>query len=77
MKSMLLAATAALSLGVGSAYADENGGQSGGYVYPDYQAPAQKAPPVASGQSGEAIHTFVTRSNQGTWLFAPAQGGNG
>jgi hypothetical protein len=33
---------------------------------------------VQTQQSSQAIHTFVTRSaNQGTWLFAPAQGGNG
>ena len=34
--------------------------------------------PVQTQQSGQAIHTFVTRSaNQGTYLFPPAQGGNG
>jgi len=52
------------------------------------QDPSQKASPrdgsVNAGvqapvqQSGQAIHTFVTRSaNQGTYLFPPAQGGNG
>jgi hypothetical protein len=39
MKTVLLAAAAALSFGVGSAYANESGDQSGGYVYPDYQFP--------------------------------------
>jgi hypothetical protein len=72
----------ALSIGtIGSAYANDS--QAGGYVYSDYVFPgsvnagAQQAL-VQTQQSGQAIHTFVTRSaNQGTWLFAPAQGGNG
>jgi hypothetical protein len=76
MKTMLLAATV-LSLGVGSAYANESGGQSGGYVYPAYQFPAQSAPSVATGPSGRATHTYVTNSNHGTWLFAPDQNGDG
>jgi hypothetical protein len=72
MKTMLLAAAAALSLGVGSAYAGESGTQSGGYVYPGYQFPAQNAPSVpTTAPNGQVVHTFVTQSSHGTWLFAP------
>ena len=60
MKTMLLAAAAALSLGIGSAYANESGGRSGGYVYPDYQFPMQKAPAVATAQNGQAVRAYVT-----------------
>ena len=82
MKTMLLAAATVLSLGVGSAFAADSQSQAGGYIYPDYVFPgsvnAGAQAPVQTQQSGQAIHTFVTRSaNQGTWLFAPAQGGNG
>ena len=82
MKIMLRAAMAALSIGtIGSAYANDS--QAGGYVYPDYVFPGSvnagvQQAPVQTQQSGQAIHTFVTRSaNQGTYLFPPAQGGNG
>jgi hypothetical protein len=72
MKTMLLAAAAALSLGVSSAYAGESGAQSGGYVYPGYQFPAQNAPSVpTTAPNGQVVHTFVTQSSHGTWLFAP------
>jgi hypothetical protein len=72
MKTMLLAAAAALSLGVSSAYAGESGAQSGGYVYRDYQFPAQNAPSVSTTTpNGQEVHTFVTQSNHGTWLFPP------
>ena len=82
MKTMLLAAATVLSLGVGSAFASDSEGASGNpvYVFPGtiYAGAVQNAPPVATAQSGQAIHTFVTRSaNQGTYLFPPAQGGNG
>jgi hypothetical protein len=82
MKTMLLAAAAALSLGVGSAYANDSQGQAGGYAYPDYVFPGSISggvqAPAQTEQNSQAIHAFVTRSaNQGTWLFAPAQGGNG
>jgi hypothetical protein len=83
MKTMLLAAAAALSLGIGSAYAGDGEGPSGGYVYPGSiyagaQIPAQNAPSVATAQNGQTMHVYVTHSNQGTWLFPsnPNQGGN-
>ena len=81
MKIMLRAAMMALSIGtIGSAYAADS--QAGGYIYPDYVFPGSISAGVQARaqteQSGQAIHTFVTRSaNQGTYLFAPAQGGNG
>jgi hypothetical protein len=75
MKTMLLAATV-LSLGVGSAYANESGGQAG-YVYPAYQFPARSAPSAATAPSGQATHAYVANSNHGTWLFAPDQNGDG
>jgi hypothetical protein len=56
----------------------EGGAQSGGYVYPDYQFPTQTAPSGAAAQNGQAIHTYVTQSNHGTWLYQPNQNqGNG
>jgi hypothetical protein len=88
MKTMFLAAAAALSLGIGSAYADAGGGQAGGYVYPDYIAPGaiyagapspvQNTPPVATAQNGQTIHAYVAHSRSlGTWLFPPDTNGGG
>jgi hypothetical protein len=63
--------------------AGDGEGPSGGYVYPGSiyagaQVPAQNAPSVATAQSGQTMHVYVTHSNQGTWLFPPNQnqGGN-
>ena len=81
MKTMLIAAAAVLSLGIGSAYAGDSEGASGNpvYVFPGtlYGGVVWNAPPTATAQKGHATHTYVTRSNQGTWLFPPTQGGNG
>ena len=80
MKTILLAAAAVLSLGVGSAYANESGPQSGGYVYPNYQFPTHNTPPAATAQNGQGIGAYVTQSqtlNHGTWLFPPDQFGGG
>jgi hypothetical protein len=82
MKIMLRAAMMALSIStIGAAYAADSQGQAGDYAFPDHVFPgslnAGVQAPVTQ-QSGQAIHTFVTRSaNQGTYLFPPAQGGNG
>ena len=84
MKTMLLAA-AALSLGIGSAYAAQ--GPADGYVYPDYIAPGSvyagaptsvQTTPVTA-QNDRAVHTYVThsQSSQGIWLFPPSQAGGG
>jgi hypothetical protein len=77
MKTMLFAAASVLSLGVGSAYANESEGQAGGYVYPDYQFPTQSAPSVATAPGGQATHAYVANSNHGTWVFPPDQNGDG
>jgi hypothetical protein len=85
MKTMLLAAAAALSLGIGSAYAGDGEGPAGGYVFPGYIIPGSvyagaQTPSVATTQNGQArTHVYVTHSqSQGTWLFPPNpnQGGN-
>jgi hypothetical protein len=85
MKTMLFAAAAALSLGIGSAYAAQ--GPVDGYVYPDYIAPGsvyagaptsvQTTP--ATAQNGRAVHTYVThsQSQSGIWLFPPNSAGGG
>jgi hypothetical protein len=88
MKTMLLAAAAALSLGIGSAYAADGQGPAGGYVYPDYifpgsvyagtPTPAQHTPRVATAQNGQATHIYGAHSErQGIWLFPPNQAGGG
>ena len=80
MKTMLLAAAAALSLGIGSAYADSEGGQVANTRFtsvPGFlaQAPAQNAPAVATAQNRQAVRAYVTQSSHGTWLFPPNDGG--
>jgi hypothetical protein len=88
MKTALLAAAAALSLGIGSAYAGDGEGPAGTYVYPGSiyggavyagaQAPVRKTQPVVTAQQHQTMHVYGTRSNQGTWLFPPNpnQGGS-
>jgi hypothetical protein len=82
MKTMMLAAVAALSLGIGSAYADSEGGQNANTQFtsiPGFlaQAPAQNAPAVATAQNGQAVHTYVAQSSRGTWLYQGSHGGDG
>jgi hypothetical protein len=77
MKTMFLAAAAALSLGIGSAYAD------GGDLTPDTRftelqgviahAPVQNVASIAAAQTGQATRTYVTQSSRGTWLFQANQ----
>jgi hypothetical protein len=81
MKTMFLAAAAALSLGVGSAYANEGGPVANTFFteLPGYiaQPPAQTVPSVATAQSGQT-HVYATGSqSKGTWLFPPNQNGGG
>jgi hypothetical protein len=82
MKTMILAAAAALSLGVGSAYAGDGEGPAANTLFTEIpgvvaQAQVPNAPAVATAQNrpavqnGQAVHTFVTQSGRGTWLFAP------
>jgi hypothetical protein len=88
MKAIFFAAAAALSLGIGSAYADERAGQASGYVYPDYTAPGavvagapasvHKSLPVAAAQAGQTIPAYFAHSQSlGTWLFPPSMHGDG
>jgi hypothetical protein len=76
MKTMLLAATAALSLGIGSAYAGEGDGVVANTRFTEIpgvvaQAPVKSAPPVATAQNGQGVQAYVTQSSHGTWLFPP------
>jgi hypothetical protein len=79
MKTMILAAAAALSLGMGAAYAGEGGPVANTFFtsLPGViaQAPVQNAPAVATAQNGQAVHAYVANSNRGTWLSQPYQGG--
>jgi hypothetical protein len=82
MKTMIIAAAAALSLGVGSAYADSEGGQVASTQFTELpgvvsQAPVQNAPAIAKAQNGQAVHAYVANSSRGTWLFQPNQNGDG
>jgi hypothetical protein len=81
MKTMIIAAAAALSLGVGSAYADSEGGQVANTQFTELpgvvsQAPVQNAPAIAK-QNWQAVHAYVANSSRGTWLFQPNQNGDG
>jgi hypothetical protein len=75
MKTMLLAAAAALSLGVGSAYADSEGGTIPNSWFTELPGvapslPVQQVPSaVAANQNGAATHVFVTGGNRTTALF--------
>ena len=78
---MFLAAAAALSLGIGSAYAGE-GGTIANTQFTSIpgvvgQPPAQVAPAVATAQNGQVVQAYVTQSGRGTCLFPPNQNGNG
>src|SRR3954468_16840174 len=82
MKTMLLAATAALTLSAGAAYADGGDGPAANTFFTELpgvvaQAPVQNAPAVATAQNGQAVHAYVANSNRGTWLFPPNQNGGG
>jgi hypothetical protein len=83
MKTMLLAAAAALSLGISAAYADGGDGPIANTRFTELprviaQAPVQNAPAIATARNGQAIGTYVTNSSHGTWLFPPNQNqGNG
>lgn len=77
MRIMLRAALAAASIAsIGSAYAGEGEGMAANTQFTEIpgviaQAPAQNAPAVTTAQNGQAAPVYVTRSSQGTWLFAP------
>ena len=78
MKTMLLAAVAALSL-TSAAFAESEGGPVPNTQFTMFrgvlaEAPAQKAP-MAVAQSGQGVQTFATQSSRGTWLTQPYDGG--
>ena len=61
-------AAAALSLGVGSAYAGDGDGPVANTQFTELprvvaQAPVQNAPAVATARNGQAIGTYVTHSD--------------
>jgi hypothetical protein len=85
MRIMLLAAAAGLSLAASTAaYADGGDGPAANNLFtelpgvvaqadvPNASAYAQnrQAQPQQA-QNGQGVHVYVSRSNQGTWLFAP------
>jgi hypothetical protein len=77
MKIMLRAAIAAFSIGtIGSAYAGEGEGTAANTLFTEIpgvvaQAPVQNAPLVATAQNGQTMETYVSGSNQTTWMFPP------
>ena len=80
MKTMILAAAAALSLSAGAAFAEENGDTIANTQFTSItgvlaQAPVQNQTSAVA-QSGQ-VHINATQSNHGTWLFPAYQGGNG
>ena len=79
MKTTIFAAVAALSLGIGSAYAQSTGGTIPNTFFTQLPGVTATTPAqnVATTQDGQAVHAYVTQSSRGTWLFAPNQGGEG
>jgi hypothetical protein len=77
MRTMLLAA-AALTLGIGSAYASDSEGASHQAITQFAGTPAPNAPSVAATHSGQTVRTFVTSSHGGYQFPAGAhyEGGN-
>ena len=79
MKTLFLAATAALGLGAGSAHADGGGTGPTMFTMIEAQLQAKPAAPARAVQPG-GTPTFVystTPPSQGTWLFAPGQNEGG
>ena len=80
MKTMLIAAAAGLSLAASTAaYADSGDGPAANSFFTELPGVvAQADVPNASAyaqnrqaQNGQGVHVYVSRSSQGTWLFAP------
>ena len=74
MKTTLLAAVAAVGLGIAPALAADMQSNSG-YTYQNFwgdqaaqQAPAAKAPAQSNGAT---VGIYATQSSHGTWLFPP------
>ena len=80
MKTMMLAAAAVLSLGMGAAYAESEGGPVANTQFTEMPgfmayAPAQDVPATATAQNAKPVYVYGTQSSHGTWLFAPQDGG--
>jgi hypothetical protein len=84
MKTMLIAAATLLSLSAGVAYAGDGEGPAANTQFTELpgviaQAQVPNAPVYAQrgqvqtqqAQNGQGVHTYVTQSSHGTWLFAP------
>ena len=85
MRTMLLAAAAGLSLAASTvAYAGDGEGPAANTLFTNIpgvvaQADVPNATAYAQNrqvqpqqaQNGQGVHVYVSRSNQGTWLFAP------
>jgi hypothetical protein len=77
MKTMFFAAAMALTLGMGSAFA-QSSPSANGYVYPnfwgDQAAPTATQGHAATQSNGNLIGTFATQTQRepnGIWLFPP------
>ena len=80
MKTMMLAAAAVLTLSVGVAYAESEGGPEANTQFTEQpgflaHAPVYNAPSVATAQNGQAVHVYSAQSARGTWLFQAQDGG--
>jgi hypothetical protein len=74
MKTFLIAAGAALSLGMGIAYAGDGDVPAANTQFTEIpgviaDAPMLHAPEVATARNGQAVEVYVTQSSRGTWLF--------
>jgi hypothetical protein len=76
MKTLLLAAATTLSLSMGVAYAD--GGGTGPTMFTAIEAQLKPKPTASvhiTPPAGAPTYVYSTRQSQGTWLFAPSDGG--
>jgi hypothetical protein len=79
MKTMMLAAVAALSLASTAAFAGEGQGTVPNTYFTELPGVVAQAPvqaPAATAQS-DRLGVYGTRSSQGTWLFPPDATGGG
>ena len=77
MRTMVLAAAAALILGVGSAYADGGDGpQTNFYTLPNIaQTSVRNAPSAATPQGGQANHVHVNSQHRASPFLLNESGG--
>ncbi len=79
MRTVILAATAAFSLGIGSTYAYADGGdgpQTNFYTLPNVaQTSMRNAPSAATVQDGQAIHYATSQQHASPFLLNESGGG--